>query len=93
MARGAEGRDRATAAARSSCDDAGYSVIYPQYWGCAEALGRFTLLACVGAAGRWAPAASRCGVAAKHQRNKGGFLAIEPMGIGLAERAQGEVRR
>ena len=93
MARGAKGRGGAAAAARSSCEDAGNSVIYPQYWGYAEALGRFTLLACVGAAGRSATAASRCGVAAQHQRNKGGFLAIEPMGIGLAERAQGEARR
>ena len=29
----------------SSCDDAGNSVKSPQYWGCPEALGRFTLQA------------------------------------------------
>ena len=74
--------------AASACDDAGHSVKSPQYWGCPEALGRFILEACVSAAGSWAPAASRCRVAAGHQRTNGGFLATEPMAIGSAERAQ-----
>ena len=40
------------------------------------------------AAGSWASEQSGCKVAAEHQRNRGGFLATEPTGIGLTESAQ-----
>ena len=72
----------------SSCDDAGNPVKSPQCWRYPEGLQPFNLQACIRAAGSWASEQSGCKVAAEHQRNRGGFLATEPTGIGLTESAQ-----
>ena len=42
--------------------------------------------------GQWAPAASGRRVATEHQRNEGGFLAHDPIGIGAAGGLQATVR-
>ena len=58
---------------------------------CDSAPGAETALA--DAAGRGPPAASGRRVATQHQRNEGGFLAPEPIGIGTGGGSQATVRR
>ena len=69
------------------------SVNSPRWRRRGEALERFTRQARAVATGSGPPAASGRGVAAEHQRNEGGFLARDPIGIGVADGSQAPARR